>query len=537
MKYIYNNWRIVLAVLAMTTVIASCKKDFDPEYELSRNFSPSGFSITERETDVEINWTRPINSTGDLSYTIELSKTNTFQTIDFTATVDTTVVTVNNTQIGVRVPYFARVKVLPAGSQAESKWRVTEQSFMIVGEQIFLPIGSNDLIDIGVILKWRTMPGLTKITLAQGSNPATDITLDPADLTAQQKQIMDLTPGTTYTAEIYAGTLFKGIVTFTTRPALGSNVIDLRGISGVPSILTDTLPDIASGSLVVLKKGQTYTVNSTHDLSKSVTIMPGYDFSDAETKIFMNSNFNIVAGSIIDSIVFRDVTLYSDGYAAKYVFNISRECTINKIRFDGCKAEIFRGVTRLQAVPITVKEFIVNNCIMDSLSNYGVFSIDNILCKGENISLTNSTFYKAERIITSRANSVSVKIENCTFNEAPSGGNYIVNYLDAGILYKVTAGITVNNCIFGQGKSASGNRAVRGIRADASVSSGNSYKTADLIYVPVPDPPNGDPFAIPSLINYTGTSEQLFQSPYTGNFTIIDNGFAGRSSAGDPRWR
>lgn len=540
MKNILYNRRIVLALLIVVTVIGSCKKEFDSEFDLSRNFSPNGWNIIQRETDVEINWSPSLFSTGDLSYTIELSKTQTFQTIDFTATADTTVVTVNNTQIGVRVPYYARVKALGNGTQEESKWFVTPETFMIVGEQFFLPIGPNDLIDIAVILRWTATPGLTKITLAQGSNPAIDIPLDATDLAATMKQINGLTPNTTYTAELYAGTLFKGILTFTTRAALAGSVIDLRSFSGQPGILADTIPDVAAGSIVVLKKGETYTIPSTMDIPRAITIMPGFDFSTAETKIFMGgSSFNIPAGSDIDSIVFKDVTLYSDGYGSKYVFNISRACNINKIRFDNCRVEIFRGVVRLQSAVITVKDFVVNNCIMDSLSNYAVFSIDNVNCKADNITLTNSTFYKAERIITSRSNSVSIKIENCTFNEAPSGNNYLINYQDGSTLNKVTTGINISNCIFGIGKTttSSSNRSVRGIRADASVTVSNSYKTSDFTYVPIPDPPNGDPFAIPSLINYAGTSEQLWESPYTGNFSIIDNSFAGRNSAGDPRWR
>jgi hypothetical protein len=537
---------MVLTVLTVVTVIGSCKKDFNSEFELSRNFSSNGFTITQRETNVEINWNRSPFSTGKLTYTIEISKTQTFQTIDFTATVDTTVVTVNNTQIAVRQPYWVRVKALANGSQAESKWNTSTATFMILGEQFFLPIGANDLIDNAVILRWRTTPGLTKITLAQGTNPAVDYPLDATDLANTFKQINGLTPNTAYTAQLYAGTLFKGILTFTTRAALAGSVIDLRGITGVPTILADTIPDVAAGSIVVLKKGQTYTIPASMDIPRTITIMPGFDFSNAETKIFMGgaagnaTSFNIPAASNIDSIVFKDLTLYSDGYGAKYVFNISRQCNINKIKFDNCKAEIFRGVCRLQTAAVILKDYIVNNCIMDSLSNYGVLTVDNVLCKVDNITLTNSTFWKAERIIVSRSNSVSIKIDNCTFNEAPSGNSYFINYLDGSTLNKVTAGITMTNCILGIGKTTttSSVRTVRGIRADASITASNNYKTSDFTYVPIPDPnPNGEPFPIPTLLNYAGTSEQLWQSPYTGNFKIIDNSFAGRNTAGDPRWR
>jgi hypothetical protein len=34
----------------------------------------------------------------------------------------------------------------------------------------------------------------------------------------------------------------------------------------------------------------------------------------------MVNNFNLTAGAAIDSLVFKDVNMYSDDYAAKYIF-------------------------------------------------------------------------------------------------------------------------------------------------------------------------------------------------------------------------
>jgi hypothetical protein len=303
-------------------------------------------------------------------------------------------------------------------------------------------------------------------------------------------------------------------------------------------VLFDTLPNIPSGSIVILKKGETYNITSTLDLNKSVTIGVGYDFSTEPATIFMGSNFNITAGSSIDSIVFRGVTLMSDNYSGKYIFNISRTCTIGKIKFQSCKAEIFRGITRLQTAVINVTDFIVENCVIDSISNYGVLTVDNVNCQVENISIRNSTIYKAERIIVSKQNSTAVTIENCTFNEAPSGGNYLINY-STSPTDRVINGITVANCIMGIGKpSGTGSRDVRGIRANASVQVTNTYKTSDYTLVTPPPPPAADDsYPISGLIPYAGTSGDLFQSPEDGNFTIIDANFPGKSTAGDPRWR
>lgn len=525
--------QLFLTGLIAVVVMLSCKKDYDPDFDLSHPFTPTGFQITEGETNVKIAWAASLFSAGkDMSYTIEVSKTAAFTgTIDYTKQVDTTFVTITNTELAIRQPYYARVKAKVVGASAESGW-VVSPSFMIRGEQIFENILQADIIDVAVILRWRSTPGLTKIVLTpDGGGTPINVTLTPADVTALQKMINGLQPGKLYTAEIFAGTLSKGITTFTTKPALGTNIIDLRGITGVPSILTDTLPDIASGSTVVLKKGETYNIAAAFDLSKSVKIMAGYDFSTAPATIFLANNFNITASSTIDSIVFSDVTLKSDAYASKYIFNISRACNIGKMKFESCKAEIFRGMVRLQTAVINVTDFIVDNCIVDSISNYGVLTVDNVNCKATNISLRNSTFYKAERIIVSRQNSTTVSIQNCTFNEAPSGDNYLVHYNTSGT-DQVTNGITVANCIMGVGKPGTTNsRAVRGIRANASVTVTNTYNTSDYILNAV------DPYPISNIIAYAGSSETLFQAPYLGNFKIVDNNFPGRNTAGDPRWR
>jgi hypothetical protein len=524
--------RLLLTALIVIAVAGACKKKYDPDFDLSRQFTPTGFNITARSTDVTIAWAPSLfTQDKDITYTLEISKELTFQTLDHSAVVDTNTVTITDAVLTVRQPYYARVKANALDGTAESNWAVTTQTFQILGEQIFLTVQPTDIIDVSVILKWRSTPALTKIVLTPASGPAIDVPLVAADLTALQKTINGLTPGTAYTAEIFAGTVSKGTTTFTTKPSLGANIIDLQGFTGMPSILADTLPDIAAGSTVVLKKGETYTIAAAFDLSKTVTIVAGYDFTTAATKIFMNGNFNIVAGSTIDSIVFRDLNIYSDSYAAKYIFNISRACTIGKIKFDGCKLDIFRGVVRLQTAVINVTDYVVNNCIIDSISNYGVLTVDNVNCRASNISMSNSTVYKAERIFVSRQNSTSVKIENCTFNEAPSGDNYLVHYNTAGT-DQVTNGINITNCIMGVGKpNALASIAVRGVRANASVTTSNTYNTSDYTLAAV------DPYPISGIIPYAGLSTTLFQAPYQGNFKIVDNGFPGRNTSGDPRWR
>ncbi len=173
----------------------------------------------------------------------------------------------------------------------------------------------------------------------------------------------------------------------------------------------------------------------------------------------------------------------------------------------------------------------VNNCIVDSIAGYGLLTIDVATSKADVIKVTNSTFYKTEKVITSKNNSVSVLVDNCTFNESPLGNSssYYVDYGTAGT-NNVTNGITVNNCIFGIGKSSAGALTVRDVRANAAtaINASNNYRTSDHLSA-------GNDF--PSIITYTKTAAQLWQEPAAGNFKIIDNTFPGRTTSGDPRWR
>lgn len=70
--------------------------------------------------------------------------------------------------------------------------------------------------------------------------------------------------------------------------------------------------------------------------------------------------------------------------------------------------------------------------------------------KANNISFTNSTFYKCEKMIGSTpTSSTSILLESCTFNDAPSGNNsFCIDYNTS----TVTGSITVSNCIFGTGR-------------------------------------------------------------------------------------
>jgi hypothetical protein len=524
---IYRN--LILTGSVIVLLFSACRKTED--LGEARLFRPVMKALESEGNWVRATW-QPIKNAK--SYSVQISK-DTFKTYVQDVVVDSNSVLFSNllwNQL-----YQVQVKAIANDTAFNSKVSFLGAIKTPKFPSILLSPTISDVTDEAIKVSWvPSGAAVTSIKLLKLSDSSLvrDVTLTPADLTNQYKIISGLASATTYIVYLYSGTTVRGWENFTTKAPLSGTIIDLRGITGRPSVITDTLPIIASGSTIILKRGESYTIGSTTNLSKSVKFISGSDLSvPTQATINMPSNFNIVAGSAIDYIDFEDVYLRGTDYTAKYVFNISNACTLGRISFEGCRMEIFRGVCRLQTAVINLSNFSVNNSIIDSISNYGVINVDNVNCKAENISITNSTIYKAEKVIVSKSNSTSVVIDNCTFNETPFGltgttYTYIVDYNTLNI----ANGLSIKNSIFGVGKPNAGNTIIRDVRVGATtiIDASNNYFTNDRIV-------SAPTYAIPNIIAYPGPATQLFMSPFTGDFKIRDATFVGKNSSGDPRWR
>jgi hypothetical protein len=535
-NYKINSLKIVSVFLLLAV---ACSKDEVSQLSLSRQFSPSKFTFTNGETQSTVAWSASLFTTTDqqVSYTVEVDSTTDFLNPAFTATTTDLSVIVTNNMIPIKKNYYARVKALGHDKTAESNWAVSS-SFKILGEQFLNPVTSDKVIDKSVRLTWRPGPDFTKIIITPPTGPRITFSLTAADLAATLKQIDNLTPGAKYTAEIFAGTLSKGEREFTTVAPLTGNVIDLRDISVVkkPSILTDTLPDIPSGSTVLLKRGSNYTLTAAYKFDRSVTIQSGLDFGTNLAIIRVNGNsFDFALNANIDSIVFR--TLMVKGLQSAwtaggigYLINGNSAATVKKIKVDNCTLKILRGVLRAQAgtTGVKVTNYYVNNCVIDSIREYGIATASTAPCVFANISITNTTVYRTRRfIVHALAGNTSINIENCTFNELVSGAASASNYfIDFNTF---NSNIKINNTIFGKvWNETNAGTVVGGIRTGGTPNTSGSYNSSDFVNTTSP---------IPGLTAYSGTAAALFVDPNNGNFKFLDSNFIGRQSAGDPRWR
>lgn len=523
MKKLINS---SFAILLLAVVMFSCKKKPIEAFIPEQMFTPTGITITGGDTIVTISWPASLFSAGSgVTYTLEISKDSTFQaTPDLSLTVNGITRTIGDDTLTDRVRYFARVKANATNNSTGSNWITSSSGFTLIGVQIFKPLQSSDIIDNAVILNWITTPGVSKIVLTDGVGNIINIPLTSADNDLGQKLITGLTAGTSYTAEIFAGTRSKGLLNFTTKTAVtGSNVIDLRGIDNRPQVLYDTLPQIASGSIVLLRRGAIYTIPASYVFNQSVSIISGLGFGDPAT-ISLSGNFD--ASGIIDSLMFSDITIANAG-TSSYFMNVGSVATIGILSLTNVttKGVFNNSFIRLKTSGDVINNLNINNCIIDSFgiaSKYAViYASASSNAKINNITINNSTFYSFYYFIRQDGiTGTSLNINSCTFNDMIYSGGYFINY--SGTFPSV---FNISNSIFGSTIDPTN---ANGIKSSGNAVLSNCYMTSDCVFSANP---------ITGATVYAGTAATLFASPATGDFTIADNSFAGRSNSGDPRWR
>ncbi|HSC54307.1 MAG TPA: DUF5123 domain-containing protein [Phnomibacter sp.] len=527
----------ICAVVLLAGFVAACKKEALPPQE--RLFRPviKG-SLTSEGNYINVAWER---MQGAVSYTLELSR-DTFKTIDASITMDSSHYTFTNL-------YWNKPYQLQVRSNAPDS--IKNSHFAYLGEiktpkfpTILATPGINDILPTKVRVSWKTEGApVTSIKILKwaDSSVVSQTPLLPADVSANFKIIGGLQPATKYIIYLYSGTSVRGWDDFTTSAQLTGTIIDLTDITDRPKVLLDTLPFIDNGSIVLLKKGMVYTMNTTYNINKSVTITSGPDLLITEpATLYFTSNFAFAAAATVDYVRFENLKMRSDNYGSRYVFNVTGAVNCGEISFKGCEMGAFRGISRMQDQTIVIGKYVVDNCKVDSLGGYGVLSVDGAKALVQNMSLTNSTFSKCEKVIacakpTSTMNGVVV--ENCTFMEAALGGAAVG--ATGGTLFdfqtqKFTGNISFKNNIIGPGwrrdPVALLSVTIRGIRpGTGSIDAVNNYLTADASIAT--DSP------IPNVVLYTKPTTDMFVDYLNGNFKIKDASFPGKANAGDPRWR
>jgi len=536
-KIISNH--IFIWLIAAAMIMGSCAKD-PIENPLIRLFKPVvADDPVIQGNQITVSW---LKIKGSVSYTAMISRDSAFQIVDQTIIVgmDTSKVVFANLLWDQN--YYIRLQAKASDPSKDSKL-VTLTAKTGKFPTILLPSTSSDLTDYSIVVRWSNT-GAVATTINVSKTDGTlvkTVALTEADITAGYKEITGLTGTTTYAITIYSDATLRGTQNYTTTatPNLGNQVIDLRSITGRPTILTDTMAIALSGTVFVLRRSETYSCNPTASfvLSKSIKVicLPGLG-NPAQ----LNYTFETDLSGAIDSIIFSNVSisgLKGDGISkVSYMFNTTSayNCNVGLVSFENCTIKSFgNSLLRLQtgAAPWgIVNKVYVNNCIINDIglsSGYGIFHAANGGANGNkiaNFEMRNSTCYNFTKgvLLNSMSNSQSAVVDNCTFNDMMPAGYYFMDFNT----YSV-ATLNINNCIFGKTKDPALSRGIRA-SAETNIVTNNCYNTSDFFTVS---------YNIPGLNLYSGLSTDLFKNPGSGDFSIIDSKYAGKNSTGDPRWR
>lgn len=463
-----------LTAIVMLFVMA-CKKDFDSEINLPRQFKPGDINVTAGETEARLQWSPSLFTTGTgTTYTVEVSQDSSFQgPVVFSRVVDTANVVVTDSVLNVNEIYFARVKANANGSTAESGW-VHSGRFMITGEQIFLTIQDPQLKDTSVVLRWRPTNGLTSIRLTPAGGSARTVTLTAADVSANEKLITGLQPLTEYTAQIFRNNLLKGTIMFTTAE---KNIYAFTLTSG--DDLLEAVNNAVDGDLIGLQPG-TYSIVNSSGAFSNLNI------------IGKNITIQSISGDPSNTKVnFKEITLKGTGAGV----------TLKGIEFDGSagNADYFINFTGLNSdsEPANFQPVIIDNSIVQSTNNafmrgnrggnnahkidlikvnntiafkngtgsYHYFMLDKMEFK--RLEITNSTFYDVARALISWATNLTVPqrptiiIDYTTINNFGFGGrnNIILDANANAVDFSFTNSIIANTPKPGQSVGTSALRA------------------------------------------------------------------------------
>lgn len=536
-----NIVRLLLIFVAALAVFNACKED--EQYDRTRLFQPvlnEDMYTIDNTIIVDMGKMKEAKS-----YLVEVSR-DSFVTTKYSVEVDTNFVVIDEQLVGEELLWYTIYQVqvtaiadaVDYNSKASFLGSIRTQKFPsnMVAPTIF------DVTDTRAKVRWVnsgldiTMIKVFALADERLSNTLLEFDVTTDDVAEQMKIIDGLTPLTAYQIAIFSGENIRGWETFTTKEAMvsGDNVYDLTGLEGdTITALADTLPSVVDGAIILLEGGKIYPTGG-YAFDKSVSIRSGYSFVEALPTIECSTNFNILDGSTIGSINFKDIYFTGD-FGGNYVFNIDVSGTVGEIKFESCTIHSLRGIARMKGGTGTLDKYTIADCVVDSINGYGVISVDVDTWSAGDILLENSTFSKIQYFLVSRSNTNSLTIESCTLCEVPDVGREMLRWRGAAGANDIINGVKIYNCIFGFGwdMDAEETHGVKGFAGltNTLIDIKNTYTTNDFVFSSSELP------AFPNFV-YTGTTTDLWVDPLLGvDFNFKDKGFAGKGDCGDPRWR
>ena len=392
--------------------LGSCKDEVAQDFQPDRMFMPTGaIQSASGATSVLLSWKEALYvNPEEVSYTVEVSTDTLFQNpVVYSVVTDTAGVTLTDENLDIKRKYFARVKTNAAGSIPESRW-VVSSGFQIRGEQIFLPFLGTDIKDRTVLLRWQSTPGLTRIVLVPAGGTPVEVPVTAADITASQKLLTNLTPSTTYAAEIFQNTRSKGQITFTTtEPSLYTITV------ATTDELTAAIANAVNNDVIGLEAGTYDLSGAATEISQKHITLQSVSSNPNNTKVLFKefalkgdgagiklSGIEFDGGPGNASYFINLAGLNADADAANFKSILVENAIIHNTA--NCLIRGNRGGNNAHKI-----EFIrINNSVAydNGSSSYNYIMIDKM--EFERLELTNSTFYNTARAFLSWSTNITM---------------------------------------------------------------------------------------------------------------------------------
>lgn len=396
-----------------------------------------------------------------------------------------------------------------------------------------------------------TLPAVVQNQVLEWASSDPAVAAVSGALSTTSASVTALSPGTTTITvtsrdEAYAGGVYTTTCEVTVVAGAALETVTLNLGDNLKTAVTAN-----PGKIIILPSGFTAAFDGVAIPAGGIWIKGDPNASVKPKLTNAGINFNErLAGEIIR---FENVELVGTGFdQGGYFINQGtgipgNSCNLKELSFENCIiSEFGRSVVRMQTADQRIGLLKFNNCIIARCSSqpgqdYAVVQCTAAGLAFPDIRITNTTInnvYAELLRISGGAGQPSGKdvlIENVTFykvsgsNATPPGTRY---FIDAGNNGPVN--ITVKNSILGSVRGLGVENGIRMNAAGTLTGEGN-YATTDwtLVTDPTADPPVMDIPATP----YSSNCNALFTDPANGDFHIKDSGFAGKSTAGDPRWR
>lgn len=89
----------------------------------------------------------------------------------------------------------------------------------------------------------------------------------------------------------------------------------------------------------------------------------------------------------------------SKNFGDKYIFNLDKSgASISTVEFKSCDIRYKRGICRIKT-GASIDNFIMDDCIVDSIGGYGVTNADNDAANFKHIKISNSSFSHCEKLL------------------------------------------------------------------------------------------------------------------------------------------